>query len=40
MSEVPTQPAHDEGDVVQAGQFVIIEMPSGNAKIVNLKANT
>ncbi|KAI9484075.1 MAG: Gcd10p family-domain-containing protein [Benjaminiella poitrasii] len=29
-----------DNDLIQARQFVIIEMPSGNSKIVNLKPNT
>jgi hypothetical protein len=31
---------HDKSDVIEAGKNVIIEMPSGNAKIINLKAKT
>lgn len=31
---------HEQSDVIEANKFVIIEMPSGNAKIINLKANT
>jgi hypothetical protein len=36
MSEV----IEEKNDLIQAQEFVIIEMPSGNAKIINLKPDT
>lgn len=31
---------YEDNDLIQAQQTVIIEMPSGNAKIISLKPNT